>query len=77
MKYVIVEKSCLELPIIFPDVIEHGMFQNVISAGFCKIGIGNNRLTVSCWGKSSSLGVKSRAGDSQILEKEINRDFYD
>lgn len=41
LKYVIVVKHDLEVPIIFPDIITHGEgklpFGNVVAAGFCRI----------------------------------------
>ena len=55
--------------IIFPLVLEHSRFENLmpISAGFCYVG--DNK--VSCFGESYSLGLKSDSEDTKLATKQI------
>lgn len=69
MKYVIVEKDNLELPVIFHDAVRHSdavdrRAVRVVSAGFCGIGAVGD---IKVWGESDSLGVGCRFEDGGIL----------
>ncbi len=72
MKYIIVEKNLCEVPIIFPDCLEHSTFANMkpISAGKCSIGYDMNHhdMDYDAWGKSKSLNLGSRPQDSNIIK---------
>jgi hypothetical protein len=63
LKYVIIA-DCF--PIIFREAHKHSDFANnrlgePTSAGFCQVSsIGDHGFTVSCYGKSISLGVGSK-----------------
>lgn len=73
-KYLIVEDSGLEIPIVFNPILQHykvGENQIKISAGFCSRGE-DGRFSV--WGKSISLELKSRPEDAEILNRYIEYD---
>lgn len=55
--------------IIFPEVISHDTFKHLkcVSAGFCYV----NKESVSCFGKSFSLGLKSKEDDSEKATMQI------
>jgi hypothetical protein len=64
MKYIVIPYKGLEVPIVFPDVIQHDLFTflHPISAGFTF----RNGVAV---GKSISLGLKSREEDTALLQR--------
>lgn len=72
MKYVVVEYRGCELPIMFDPILGHNEVTTpgtVLSAG--EVVINCNK--VCCWGKSLSLGVKSREDvDAELIDKLIN-----
>jgi hypothetical protein len=76
-KYIIIEKSCNDLPIIFPEFINHRDMVNpndkVISAGFVKFYVNESgNVDISCYGESVSLDVKSRGDiDTKLMERYI------
>lgn len=72
MKYIIVDKGGIELPIVFEgtilqhnEVLPFWFKENVVSAGFCSLDNSGWR----CWGKSISLNKASRPIDEVILNK--------
>jgi hypothetical protein len=75
MKYVIIEKSGMEVPIMFPDMIQHDSFvdinsgEKIISAGKFEIAYDRKNLKYifSTWGKSVSLGISSHPEDADII----------
>lgn len=76
MKYIIAQINGEEHPIVFPYAITHSILAQllrsqigkVVSAGFVSY---DSHGEVSCHGLSTSLGIKSRPQDSDILKKEI------
>ena len=90
MKYVILEKDGLELPIIFPDIIDHSTFAHIprskpISAGFLEVygddcelegaTICEKAIKVYAHGMSVSLKLSNRPEDSDILARELMRHY--
>lgn len=87
LKYVIVETMGGELPIIFNNILDHAAVvpnnSTPISAGYCEIwpveGVappadGNYlELEVRCFGQSTTLKLKSRPEDAEIIERELAR----
>lgn len=73
MKYLVFERNSLEIPVIFPDWIEHREVLiddfNIISAGHCVFREPNS---VVCFGKSIGLNVESRQEDSELLSRLLN-----
>lgn len=70
MKYVIVEDWECELAILFNEIIKHDSVANgrkIISAGFCSIV----NDSVAVWGESTSLKLKFRPEDAEIIQKAI------
>ena len=70
-KYIIFKSNGLEIPVIFPPLLNHneikyGFFEP-ISAGFCCFNLLDK--TVNVWGKSISLNLNSRKEDAEILIK--------
>jgi hypothetical protein len=88
MKYVIVDVGGLELPIIFPDIINHSQFKGwcPVSAGEVQLYGANgqlegaccceNAIDVSVFGKSVTLELKSRPEDKEIIERELMRHYH-
>jgi len=72
MKYVIVEKMCMEVPIIFPDNILHDTFKDMkpISAGKFEIAYDgkNHKFIFEAYGDSKSLNLKPRPEDKDIIQ---------
>lgn len=74
MKYIIFDD---DTAIIFANSASHKNMANkklVKSAGFCTIETYRNsfddiRARVSCYGESTSLGIKSNDGDNKIIER--------
>ena len=73
MKYIVFQDGSA---IIFADSMNHNYMANekpVKSAGFCQIETYRNQFDdihakISCFGESTTLGVKSDPNDAQILE---------
>lgn len=57
--------------IIFPTWIDHDKFKNfgVVSAGFCTTDVENK--SISCYGESHTLNLKSHPDDSHIATNQI------
>jgi hypothetical protein len=87
MKYVIYDHGGVEVPIIFPELVDHSAFSSFkpVSAGFANMygddkpvegaSCCENALRVTVWGKSVGLGVGSRKKDEHILLKELTRHY--
>ena len=87
MKYVICDHGGIEVPIIFPDLLNHSDFAGFrpVSAGFVSIYGDDkpkegaccceNGMRVSVHGKSVGLGIGSRPEDEDILLKELMRHY--
>ena len=88
MKYVIVDVEGLELPIIFPNVIQHCDFKNwkPVSAGEVQLYGAQgplestccceNAIDVSAFGGSTSLNLKSRPQDAEIIRTELMLHYH-
>jgi len=88
MKYVIVNVDGLELPIIFPDIINHSRFQNFnpISAGEVELYGAQEPLKTTCccenaidvnvFGQSTTLELKSLPEDAVIIQRELMRHYH-
>ena len=83
-KYIIVSVRNCELAIMFNSIISHSIiaesFSNVISAGFFAVGADCTKnddgdISVSCFGKSSTLKLESRQDDSIMLKKVLRHTF--
>lgn len=62
--------------VIFNDVQPHNSFQyhgTIVGAGFISFGVNSEgNVEVSCFGKSTSLGIESREEvDSDIINKSM------
>lgn len=76
MKYIVFDIKDLPTPIIFPEYVQHKTikclmpeYYKPLSAGFCQIDTQNK--TVSVWGGSVSLDLKSDPDDTYWLTKLI------
>lgn len=74
MKYIIIDGSMCEMPFIFPTLVDHDvmakMVSNVgkpVSAGFVDIDADG----IYAHGKSTSLGIKSRPFDTEVIERHM------
>lgn len=70
MKYIIVDKGGLELPIVFNDTVEthNTVYRDntkIVSAGYATVRNG----AWLCYGMSVSLHIVSRPQDTEILNK--------
>ncbi len=63
--------------VIFPDYIKHSdIMGDWDCAGFIQFYEKEGRVKVHCYGKSVSLGLKSREEkDTYIIQSKINPDF--
>lgn len=89
LKYIIVKTGGHELPIIFSPIISHidaahgfraisdTPYSNIVAAGFCRIEVRDTvcpaDIVVDCRGQSTTLKVKSRKEDAEIIKRELNR----
>jgi len=89
MKYIIFESSLKGIfPVVFPDVVDHSFIASSVrerypgvkatSAGFCTVGIWQHgqdeaRITVSAWGRSITLKLRSHPDDVAVLEQLLSR----
>ena len=71
MKYVKIDE--FDSIIIFPDIIMHSDFRYLkpISAGFCYI----NEDSISCFGESISLRLKTEPEDSEIATRQYFKQY--
>lgn len=76
MKYVIVVDCGVEVPIIFNDIIDHDSVvgnRKAISAGKVSFPHGKEKTLVSCWGRSTTLNLRSRFEiDEEIIQKTLD-----
>ncbi len=76
-KYIIIKISAFEVAILFEGVISHDDFlrsfskDRIVSAGFFQVITKDSKLSVSTYGKSVSLGLKSREEDKRLVEKVL------
>jgi len=89
MKYIILEQSGIEILAIFPNFQLHNSMippgAKAIAAGECSLrgayAEGDERrfpdltVAVSCWGESTSLGVKSRGERDENLIKRMLKKY--
>lgn len=47
---------------------------NIVAAGFCRIEVDErtHELVVDCRGQSTTLKIKSRKEDAEIIKRELN-----
>jgi len=88
MKYVIVVEHGREVPIIFPNVIQHCDFTNwkPVSAGEVQLYGAQgplestccceNAIDVSAFGGSMSMNLKSRPQDAEIIRTELMLHYH-
>lgn len=74
MKYIVINDGGLEIPIIFPSLLQHKTVageKEVVSAGELSLFADINGVSVraSVWGKSVGLNVCSRQKDINLIEK--------
>lgn len=79
-KYIRVSEfgSSTEVMILIPPMVNHARMafsmglskDDVASAGFVRNGTEDGRHTVKCHGKSSSLGLECRPGDSTLVRRQ-------
>lgn len=74
MKYIIIDTGTVEIPLIFPEVVEHEQIGRkfegkVISAGYTKFK--NGRWTAG--GESISLKVKARPEEDEFILNQAMR----
>ena len=76
VKYIIVEDGGTELPIMFNPILSHKQVAGgakVVGAGEVGLYPTAERINVSCWGKSVTLGVESRGeDDAKLIDRTIN-----
>lgn len=74
-KYVIVKNRGHEVAIVFDPIIKHIVFSfafvgDIISAGFFRVGIAENKdIGITTFGKSTSLKLTSRRADAALIAK--------
>jgi len=80
MKYVVfLGEFGIESPVVFPETVNHSAFKplgKIISAGFVSFTQDSKTLEkfASCWGESTSIGVKSRmVEDSELITRMIEK----
>jgi hypothetical protein len=76
LKYVIVTSMGLEVPIIFPALLDHNYVAqgyNAVSAGYVSVQPRGDGFFVDVWGKSTTLGLQSRPEDVAIIVRELTR----
>ena len=70
-KYVIIRHAGMELPIVFSSFLLHENIagqRQIESAGYCELDVTKKWIT---GGISSSLNLKSRPKDSNILNEHL------
>jgi hypothetical protein len=71
MKYVIVEKMGIEVPLMFPDCVPHETFADMkpVSAAkfFVSVDSKDNKVYTT-YGESTSLKLKPRPEDADIIQ---------
>ena len=69
MKYVVVVKMGLEVPILLPACVSHDTIKGAVSAGFVDlVPLGSDVMLVNAYGESFSLGKKSRGEkDAELI----------
>ncbi len=69
-KYIVIIDSGLENAIVFPEIIDHAKIagdNKVVSAGFVQFSCNEDRIESSCYGESTTLKIKSRGKEDEIL----------
>lgn len=85
LKYIIVQIGIgRERAIVFDEKIPHSMCfdekKRIVSAGFCSLKFDErfeNGLIVEVWGESTSLGIKSRELDKNLIYQSLIPGAYD
>jgi hypothetical protein len=79
-KYIIVDYGVFEQAIMFSNVIAHADFlkmfpkDQIVSAGFFDVGTDKSgNITVSVFGKSTTLQLGTRENDNILLKKALRK----
>jgi len=79
-KYVIINNT---FPILFGEAHKHSEFANcsvgaslgrATSAGFCSISVEDGKMSVSTFGESVSLFLRSNKEDAEIISRMLQPD---
>jgi len=66
-----------EVPIIFPNLLDHDSVcrgRTVIAAGFVYLDIEGDKIVAKCYGESTNLNKQCRPNEDDILlTKALNR----
>lgn len=71
MKYLILQNDRAEAPVVFSQLLSHHDIaggKSVCSAGFCELDEDGRWMA---YGQSTSLNVRSRPQDAQILNRHL------
>ena len=81
-KYIIIKISTFKTAILFEGVLSHDDFLRsfskdiIVSAGFFQVVAKDKELSVSAYGKSVSLGLKSSPDDARYIKKVLVDEEY-
>ena len=68
MKYIIFENDGLPCPVIFSKTVTHSDMANKVKGLGKPISAGFVSGELTAWGESSSLNLKSRKQDTQLIQ---------
>jgi hypothetical protein len=77
LKYIIIQHAGMEVPLVFSRFLQHGDVagtRKIESAGFCELDASGKWVVV---GESTSLNLKVRPQDSEILNAHLMRRQFD
>ena len=71
MKYIVVDRDGTEVPVIFPQFLEHKEMAeriggSVIAAGFVVV---TSKKGVRCYGSSTTLMIGARVSDGDLINQ--------
>lgn len=79
LKYIVTDENAFA---IFSETQTHsdmarGMWGKPVGAGFCNIAreADSEYANVHCWGESTTLGIKSRPEDEEIINRKLKSDY--
>lgn len=91
-KYIVYDYGGYDVAVIFHEVVDHSrMVEDVIpgdnyadkkakvkGAGFVTIGVNCSGFVVSCYGKSTTLGIESRESeDNEVVSSTLGYSIFD
>jgi len=78
LKYVVTDENDFAM---FSKLSNHndvarGLYGTPVGAGFCNLRqkVDSEDVSVNCYGRSISLGIKSREEDELVINRKINHD---